>query len=143
MRHAIHGDAERAAPGMVDTHIGQLRKDFRQRLAYLGSDVVREPVAVALGAAEEQAVVFREAEIVDDELAVGNGEVVPDDACLPLGAQGFGCNDEVVDGHDTARHVLLERAEVAVATEHHMACPDRGIVGLHGCRVATRNVHDA
>ncbi len=59
MRHAVQRHRERAAPGVVDTGIAQLRVNLQHRLAHETRDIGREIPTVVFATAEQQALVRR------------------------------------------------------------------------------------
>src|SRR6056297_571527 len=73
--HALHGDGERAAPAVVETHIRKMWEYLRHRFTHGGADIARKAVAIAFAATEEQALVGAEAKVIHYELAVGHGDV--------------------------------------------------------------------
>ena len=53
-----------------------------------------------------------------------------------LFVQGFGSDDEVIDGHDLAGYTPLQFPQVTVAGEHDVIGLDRAVIGLHAVRAA-------
>ena len=71
-------EPERAAPGVVQRHVVQLREDLQHAGAHECADIGRKAGAIVLAAAEEQPPVGGEAEVVHDEARVVDADVVPD-----------------------------------------------------------------
>ena len=139
IRHPVQRDAKGAAPGKVDFRACKLGEDFQHRLADKGGDV-GEAVAITFAAAEEQPVVFGKAEVVDDEFGIRDGVVTAHDLFLRIGAQRFGCDDEIVDRHDAGGGAAVQRSQIAVAGEKDMGRADAGGIGADRGRAAGREV---
>ena len=78
VRQAAAADGERAAPGVVDRDGGELRKYPQHVRPDERGDVRRKAAAVVLAAAEEQATVGGEPEVIHDEAGVVHADVVAD-----------------------------------------------------------------
>ncbi len=137
-RQARAGDGDRPAPGVVEADAGELREDRLEPRADPARDVGRQAAPVAFAAAEEQAMVGRAAEVVDDEAAVGHGRVVGDERARPRLAQRLGRDDHAVDRHDPRLDRRREAGEVAVAGEDRVLGRDRAAAGLEPDTVRAR-----
>ncbi len=131
MRRALDGDRDIAAPDIVEAHLRQLREDAQHRAAHGARQVGRHQRGVADPAAEQQPVVGRPPEIADDEIAVGDREVVADEAPRPLGAERLGRRDVGADRHDLATERRHQGAEIGVPGKHDVAGPDRAFRRRH------------
>ena len=81
-------------------------------------DVVGESVAIILAAAEQQAMIRRDAEVIHDEARIRNRRAVADEVARARFAQRFGHRDEVVDRHDAPLDFGRQVPQVAVAGQH-------------------------
>ena len=81
-------------------------------------DVAREPCAVVFAAAEQQAVIVGQSEVIDDEPRIVNPEAAGNDTEGAFPAERFCRKHEIVNRHDPARHSRFQLAEIAVAGKH-------------------------
>ena len=139
-RQPRRGDAERAAPGMIDALVRKLREDLQHVSADETGQVGRKAGAIGLAAPEEKPAVGREPEIIDDEPAVGDRDIVADQGACPLGRQRLGRQDEVVDRHHARLDLPVEPGQIAIARQQEPVGEDAAAGGLDDDLAALRGI---
>jgi hypothetical protein len=75
-RQPRHGDAQRAAPELLDPCAGELWEEGREAHPQRSRNVLGKAQPIALAPAEQEAAVLAEAVVIDHELGVGDGDVL-------------------------------------------------------------------
>src|SRR3569833_1618668 len=137
-RQARRCDCECPAPRVLDPGIRELWKNTQQMFAYHAGNIVGIVIRVGFATAKQEPMVAGDAEVVNDEAAIGNGKMSAYQAFSPFCAQGLCGFVVVVDGHHPGFDCRLQVAQVTVAGQNEISGLDRRTVrvDLPACGVS-------
>lgn len=140
VRRASHADVDVAAPRVVERHAVQLRKHAFEVRARRRRDVGGYAAEIRAAAAEQQAVVGAQAEVVGHELVVDHATVPRQQRARDVRCERRGRDLIGADRQQPARQRRIEPVDVRVAREHehvraHFAM--RGASDVAAGRLAT------
>ncbi|MNV40366.1 hypothetical protein D3C71_1319690 [compost metagenome] len=119
MRGAVAGDVDIAAPHIFQLHVGQLREHPAHAAGHAGAQAGRRQRGIIGLAAEQQAVVAAEAEVIQRPVHVGHGHVVADQRFGAFGTQRLGRADVGADRHHPGFQFRCDVLQPGVAGQHH------------------------
>ncbi len=134
---AVHGDVDKAAPGVGDLHVAELRIHRQHAAAHGGRQIARGGGGIAHPAAEQQTVVTGEAVVIEDELGVAHAGAVAHQRLRSLRAERFGGDDVSAHGHDAPGQPRRHIAKLHIARKQHMARAHAALRGLYQGLAAT------
>ena len=133
IRGALHAHVDVPAPGVIDGHAGQLREHPFQIGPGGTGHIRRDAAQVGAAAAEQQAVVRGQAEIVGDELVVDHAAVLRQQRRRQLRVERRGGHLIGTHRQQTAGQATVEAVDVGVAGQHDL-------VGAHLAPLGTGHI---
>ena len=118
---AIGGNADLAAPLVVDVHIGQLREHLEHFRAHIGGDVRRIAPGIMTSAAKQQPSISRESVIVQPDFLIAQRQVLWNQLRGAAFVQRLGGNDVTAGGQHFAAEFGFQFIQMRVAAEHQAA----------------------
>ena len=135
MRRHVQRDVHEAAPGVLDAQVGQLRKHLQHAAADARDQVARRHARVAVAAAEQQAVVRAQAEVVEDEVGVRCGAAPRQQRLRARRRHGLGRQQVGAHRHDARADLggdgVAVLAQVYVARQHDEVAGALALRRLH------------
>ena len=111
MRQSIDRYRQCTTPAIVDTDILELWKQKQHTGSNETLNVTGKSGSIVFAAAEDQPIIVRHSEIVDDKPCVMNAESAVDH----LPRTRLRSDHEIIDRHDLAGHPRFQFAQVAIA----------------------------
>ena len=141
LRQAAEREQEVAGPAVVDAHAAQLREDTLELGSDHRLDARRVACAVDHAAAEQQASVGAQPEVVEQVVAVLDAEVAGQQLKRPR-AERLGGDHLRAAGHGARGQPRLQVAEVGVAGQQHLVGLDHALRGVHAHARAALDARD-
>ena len=136
VRGAPHAAVDMPAPGVFQRHPAQLREHPFEIGPGGGADVAGHAAQVGAAAAEQQAVVRGQAEVVEDELVVGHAAVARQQRLRPFLAERL--SGDLIGAHrqHPLRQLAVQPVDVGVAGQHQRRAADLAVLGTDPVAVA-------
>ena len=132
---AVQGAVDMAAPAVVDLYPAQLREHALQVGPGGCRHVLGDAAQVGAAAAEQQAVVRSDAEVVGDELVVDGAGAAREQRARQLRVQRRGGHLVGADRQQAFRQLAVEAVDIGVAGQHQDVAAHLAVLSAHAVAV--------